>query len=143
MNSVLVDTNVWVDIALKRPDFFEDSLGSVMACVEEGAQIFVVGTSVKDVFYWAERSAGAEAGYRALSMLFDIADVAVVDGPVCKNAVSLERPDYEDGIISACARAEQVEVIVSRDEAAFKDACAPKFTPRELLSHLGYEIVDF
>ena len=119
MNSVLVDTNVWVDIALKRPDFFEDSLGSVMACVEEGAQIFVVGTSVKDVFYWAERSAGAEAGYRALSMLFDIADVAVVDGPVCKNAVSLERPDYEDGIISACARAEQVEVIVSRDEAAF------------------------
>lgn len=51
MNSVLVDTNVWVDIALKRPDFFEDSLGSVMACVEEGAQIFVVGTSVKDVFY--------------------------------------------------------------------------------------------
>ena len=96
MNSVLVDTNVWVDIALKRPDFFEDSLGSVMACVEEGAQIFVVGTSVKDVFYWAERSAGAEAGYRALSMLFDIADVAVVDGPVCKNAVSLERPDYEE-----------------------------------------------
>ena len=102
-----------------------------------------MGTSVKDVFYWAERSAGAEAGYRALSMLFDIADVAVVDGPVCKNAVSLERPDYEEGIISACARAEQVEVIVSRDETAFKDACAPKFTPRELLSHLGYEMVDF
>ena len=142
MNSVLVDADVWVDIALKRPDFFEDSLGSVMACIEEGAQLFVAGTSVKDVFYWAEKSAGAEAGYRALSMLFDIADVAAVDGPVCKSALSLERPDYEDAIVAACAQVEQVDAILSRDATAFEDASVPKYTPRGLLDHLGYEPIE-
>ena len=50
MNSVLVDTNVWVDIVLKRPDFVEDSLGAVMVCIDKGVRLLVVGTSVKDVF---------------------------------------------------------------------------------------------
>lgn len=142
MNSVLVDTNVWVDIVLKRPDFFEDSLASVMACIEEGARIFVAGTSVEDVFYWAEKSAGSSAGYSALSTLLDIAEVATVDGLVCKSALALERPDYEDGIIAACAQAEQVEAILSRDAVAFEGASAPKFTPRALLDHLGYEPIE-
>lgn len=143
MNSVLVDTNVWVDIALKRPDFFEDSFGVVAACIEEGMRIFVVGTSVKDVFYWAEKSAGSDAGYRALNMLFDIADVAAVDAAVCKGALELEQPDYEDGIIAACARAEQVDAIISRDPTAFSDASALKYAPCEFLSHLGYESIEF
>lgn len=142
MNSVLVDTNVWVDIVLKRPDFFEESMGSVMACIEEGVRMLVVGTSVKDVFYWAEKSAGADAGYRALDLLFDIAEVAPVDAPVCKRALSLERPDYEDGTVAACAEVEQVDAIVSRDAAAFNEAAVPKFSPQELLAHLGYESVD-
>lgn len=143
MNSMLVDTNVWVDIVLKRPAFFEASMGAVMACVEEGMRIVVVGTSVKDVFYWVERSAGAAAGYRSLGMLFDIAEVAAVDDLVCKRALSLEKPDYEDGIVAACAQAEQVDAILSRDASAFNELGIPKFAPCELLVHLGYEDTVF
>lgn len=142
MHSVLVDTNVWVDIALRRPGFFEESLGSVMACIEEGMRIFVVGTSVKEVFYWAEKSAGSAAGYQALSMLFDIADVAAVDEPVCKSALALERPNYEDGIIAACAQAEHVDAILSRDVTAFQNALVPKYSPREFIAILGYEQIE-
>lgn len=143
MNSVLVDTNVWVDIVLKRPAFYETSLGAVMACVEDGMRIVVVGTSVKDVFYWAERSAGSAAAYRSLDMLFSIAEVAAVDGLVCKRALSLEKPDYEDGIVAACAQLEHVDAILSRDASAFSELEIPKFEPRELLVHLGYEDTVF
>ena len=139
MNSVLIDTNVWVDIVLRRPAFYDDSMGCVMACIEEGIEVYVVGTSLKDVFYWAEKSARAEAAYRAVSLLLDIAQVACVDGRVCKDALSLERPDYEDGIVAACAALEHVDAIVSRDAAAFDDACVPKFTPAQLIGELGYE----
>lgn len=142
MNSVLIDTDVWVDIALKRPAFFEASMGAVMACIEEGVRIAVVGTSVKDVFYWAEKSAGSSAGYRALAMLFDIAEVAAVDDLVCKRALLLEKPDYEDGIVAACAEVEHVDAIVSRDVSAFGDLPIPKFEPQELIAHLGYQEID-
>lgn len=142
MNSILVDTNVWVDIVLKRPDFFEHSMGAVMACIEENVRLHVAGTSVKDVFYWAAKSAGADAGYRALDMLFDIVEIASVDDPVCKQALLLERPDYEDGIVAACAHVEQVDAILTRDTAAFNDAAVTKLSPSELLGELGYEPIE-
>lgn len=138
MNSVLVDTNVWVDIVLKRPAFFDESMGCVMACVEDGIGLYVVGTSLKDVFYWAEKSAGVEAAYRAVSLLFDLAQVATVDERACRDALSLERPDYEDGIVAACASLEHVDAIVSRDAQAFNDAAVPKYTPAQLIEKLGY-----
>lgn len=139
MSRVLVDTNVWVDIVLKRPQFFDESFGAVLACAEEGAQMLVAATSVKDVFYWAAKSAGAEAGYSALGMLFDAASVSSVDEPVCKQALGLERPDYEDGMIAACALADSVDLILTRDADAFLDLGVRKRTPHEYLEERGYQ----
>ena len=139
MNRVLIDTNVWVDIVLKRPQFFDESFGAVLACAEEGDRMLVAATSVKDVFYWAAKSAGAQAGYSALAMLFETAEVAAMDGPVCERAIDLERPDYEDGMIAACALAESVNLILTRDETAFCNIGIPKLTPHEYLEGLGYE----
>ena len=136
MNSVLIDTNVWIDIALRRPAFFADSMACVMACVEEGVDLYVVGTSLKDVFYWVEKSAGSEAAYQAVRLLLDIACVACVDSRVCEDALSLEKPDYEDGIIAACAALEHVDAIVSRDAAAFTSAATRKLTPSQLADEL-------
>ena len=141
MNSVLIDTNVWVDIALKRTAFYNASMGCILACVEENIPLYIVGTSLKDVFYWVEKSVGAPVAYQSVSLLLDIAKVAVVDEVVCKAALELERPDYEDGIVAACARAEQVSAIVSRDEAAFNNLSIKKFMPAQLLEELGYEPV--
>ena len=143
MNSVFVDTNVWVDVVLKRPAFYDDSMGCLLACIEEGIDVYVAGTSLKDVFYWARKSAGLQAGYRAVSLLLGVATVACVDERVCKDALSLERPDYEDGIVAACATLEHADAIVSRDAAAFNDAGVPKFTPAQLMKELGYERMDW
>lgn len=142
MSKVLVDTNVWVDIVLKRPQFFDDSFGAVLACAEEGARMLVAATSVKDIFYWAAKSAGADAGYAALDMLFQSADVAAVDGPVCKQALGLEKPDYEDGMIAACALADSVDLILTRDADAFLSLGVPKRSPHDYLEELGYEPID-
>lgn len=142
LHSVLVDTNVWVDIVLKRPQFYEDSLGCVMACIMEDVELLVVGTSLKDVFYWADKSAGTQAAYNAVELLLGIAGVATVDEPICRHAQQLERPDYEDGIVAACARAEGVDAIVTRDATAFASAGVGKYAPHELIEALGYEDIE-
>ena len=84
MNSVLVDTNVWIDVVLNRPQFTARSKGALMACAEEGVNMLVAATSLKDVFYFAEKSAGPAAAYAALDLLFELADVVAVDSLVCK-----------------------------------------------------------
>ena len=106
MSKVLVDTNVWVDVVLNRPQFVEASKGAIMACLEDDDEMLVAATSLKDVFYFASKSAGADSGYRAVELILDIATPAQIDAIVCKNALALEKPDYEDGIVAACALAE-------------------------------------
>ena len=139
MSKVMVDTNVWVDIVLNRPDFVEESKGALMACLEDGDKILVAATSLKGIFYFAERSAGADAAYRAVELVLDIATPAQVDALVCRNALALERPYYEDGIVAACMTAERADAIVTRDEGSFNALDVPKYSPREFIADRGFE----
>ena len=142
MSKVMVDTNVWVDIVLNRPQFVAESKGAIMACLEEGDEVLIAATSLKDIFYFASKSAGAEAGYRAVELILEIATPAQVDGIVCGKAISLERPDYEDGIVAACILAEQADAIITRDEKSFNELDVPKFLPASFLAARGYEPLD-
>lgn len=136
MDSVLIDTNIWIDIVLKRPAFFDKSFEALLECIKNDIKLFVVATSVKDIFYWVEKSAGESAAYAAVEELFHMARVASVDEIVCKQALALEKPDYEDGIVAACAIAEGVDAIVTRDKAAFENFDIDKLTPQQLIELL-------
>ena len=142
MSKVLIDTNIWVDVVLNRPQFVEASKGALMACLEDGDEMLVAATSLKDVFYFASKSAGTDSGYRAVELILDIATPAQVDAVVCRNALSLEKPDYEDGIVAACALAEEAETIITRDERAFDGLGIEKCSPGEFLEARGFSPID-
>ena len=141
MSKVMIDTNVWVDVILNRPDFVEASKGAIRTCLEEGDDSLIAATSLKDVFYFAAKSAGTDAGYRAVELVLDIAELAQVDAAICREALTLERPDYEDGIVAACVSAERADAIVTRDADSFKTLGVPKYTPSEFAAAKGYESI--
>lgn len=136
---VLVDTNVWLDLILHRPPFEEDSKGCLMACVEESVDLCVAATSLKDIFYITSKCLDTDKAYEAIRLVLEISNAASVDDLVCRKALELEKPDYEDGIIAATATADKVDAIVSRDVDAFSTLSVSRFTPTEFLEHLGYE----
>ena len=142
MSRIMIDTNIWTDIVLNRPSFVADSKGAIMACLEEEDEVLIAATSLKDVFYFASKSAGAEAGYRAVELILDVATPAQVDGIVCRNAIPLERPDYEDGIVAACLLAEEADAIITRDDGSFNDLDVPKYSPTEFLSARGFSPIE-
>ena len=142
MSKVMVDTNVWVDVVLNRPEFVDCSKGAIMVCLEQGDQILVAATSLKDIFYFAAKSAGTDAAYHAMELVLEIATPAQVDALVCREALALEHPDYEDGIVAACMIAEKADAIITRDTDAFNGLAVPKFTPDEFVASRGFEPVD-
>ena len=143
MSKVMVDTNIWVDVVLNRPQFAPGSKGAVMACLEDGDEVLIAATSLKDVFYFAEKSAGFEAAYRAIELILDIATPAQVDGIVCRKALSLEKPGYEDGIVAACLSAEEADAVITRDERAFNLLEVARYSPDEFIAARGYESVAY
>ena len=142
MSKVMVDTNLWVDIVLNRPQFAAESKGAIMACLEDGNEVLIAATSLKDVFYFAAKSAGSDSGYRAVELILSIATPAQVDGIICRNAIPLEQPDYEDGIVAACMLAEEADAIVTRDEEAFNELGVPKYSPLEYITTCGFEPIE-
>lgn len=138
MNAVLLDTDIWLDIVLDRPEKAY-ALGAAMACQEENIDIYICATSLKDIFYLVNHAHGQAAAYRAIHLLLEIAKLAAVDTAVCRAALGYEVPDYEDGIVTACALTEQVDAVVTRDKASFAGHAFAKYTPQEFVHALGYE----
>lgn len=139
---VLVDTNVWLDLALGRSPFADDAEAAVGICLLDGVEMIVAGTSLKDVFYLVGRLGDAEKAYDAVRRILEVASIGAVDRPVCESALSLERPDFEDGIIAAVALAEQCDVVMSRDASAFRSLPVRRLAPDEFVRDCGYESVS-
>lgn len=138
---VLFDTNVWLDIILGREGFVEVSLTALYDCIDEGDDLCVVATSLKDVFFLVEGLKGADTAYEAVERMMQLARLVAVDDAVCQRALPLERPDFEDGIIAAAAEVEQIECIVTRDEKAFHDLGIHRVSPVEFIKERGTEVV--
>ena len=139
----LVDTNVWLDVITGRESFCETSKAAILACINDEVEVEVVATSLKDIFYLISRYADAQKAYTSVESILSIASVASVDGLVCSQALELERPDYEDGLIAAAAMTERVDCIISRDAKAFESIAIPKYDPVEFLRSQGYEKIAF
>ena len=135
----LVDTNVWLDLALDRSPFADDAEGAVGICLLDNIEMVVAATSVKDVFYLVSKLTNAEKAYDAVRRILEVATIGSVDRPVCESALSLERPNFGDGIVAAVALAEQCDVIISRDDSAFGSLPARRLSPAEFIKDRGYE----
>lgn len=142
MKKILIDTNVLLDIGLEREDH-NAALAVLLACREEKIGMYMCGTSAKDVFYWMAKAYGADEAYVQMGRLFKFVAVATVDETVCKLGLNYERPDYEDGIVTACALAEHVDAVITRDKRSFGGHAFRKFTPQEFVHELGYRDMKY
>ncbi len=140
---VLIDTNVWLDVITGRKPFYYLSKAVILACINDEVDMKVAATSIKDIFYLVARNLDASSAYEAVETILSIANIASVDRLICSQALDLERPDYEDGIIAAVALTENIDCIISRDTKAFQSAAITKYSPAEFLQAQEYEEIEF
>jgi predicted nucleic acid-binding protein len=135
MHKVLLDTNVLLDFfETSRPEH-RTAVDLMTTLLERGTEICVAATSLKDIYDILARHADEAAARRCVSTLIQTVTVLAVDALICQDAAVDAEPDFEDGIILACAGRADVDAIVTRDRDAF--AQAAKMTPAALLARLA------
>ncbi|WP_283169717.1 PIN domain-containing protein [Curtanaerobium respiraculi] len=134
---VLVDTNIILDMAMQnRPDHI--AALQLLDEVEAGdTQAIMAATSCKDVYYVLSKYMGEIDARAYILALMEVFDICAIDRAICLQSALSNEPDFEDGLIRACAENDRVSYIISRDEKAFRKS------PTKRLSAAGYiELLD-
>lgn len=128
---VLLDTNILLDAAIsERPDWqYAVMLLDEIAYGKLDAGI--AATSLKDVYFVLGKYADEQAARQFVRAALDAFTIVDVNAALCRAAAFSDEPDFEDGIIRACAELEGVDFIISRDEAAFTKSPIKRLSARE------------
>lgn len=140
MKRVLVDTNVILDVALRRPAHVEAS-AAVWARVEQRNVIGLLSAhALPTIYYVARKDVGGLRAQQLVAGLVRIFGIAAVDANVVSRALSLGLTDFEDAVTAAAAEAARCELIVTRDSRGFAGSPVKAVTPELALASFDSEI---
>ena len=134
MRTVLLDTNVILDIALKREPFFTNSAEVFRVIEKNHYNAFVSATSINDIYYIARKDKGHKTAIEFIKNLIELVDIAGVDKFVILDAIDSNITDFEDAIQNHAAIKIECDSIITRNKRDFKNSELQIFTPDEFLN---------
>jgi predicted nucleic acid-binding protein len=130
---IMLDTNIILDVLLKRDPFYKDG-AEIFRMAERGEiSAFVTASSITDIFYIARKRIGGESAKDAIKKLLEIVDVVSVIKYDIKKALDLAFSDYEDALQAQCAKKIRANYIVTRNEKDFKISPVKTISPEKFL----------
>jgi predicted nucleic acid-binding protein len=131
--NVLFDTNVILDVLLKREPFYPAASQLLAAVEREEIQGYLGATTVTTLFYLMAKTLGKNAAEENLHLLLRLFSVAAVNQTVVETALDSAFVDFEDAVLYAAAAQAGCNAIVTRNVKDFKASRVPVYAPEELL----------
>jgi predicted nucleic acid-binding protein len=133
MIRVLLDTNIILDIALERGEFYENSKDTLLLINKSKIQAYVTATTVTDIYYILKKSKGHRPSMAFLRNLFDFFDIADVGKETIIHAMTTEMSDFEDAVQVESAKQSDIDIIISRNKSDFLHSGIEVLTPLEFI----------
>ena len=152
-NTIVVDTNVWLDYLLGNRALHEPSKRFIVEAKRQDLPLAIPSHSVKDVFFIFQQQIKAanrvdgkqdaetaalcarSAAWSAIDLIMELATVGPSDQSdawIASKHRSLH-PDYEDDLVIACAMRLDARLLVTNDEAFIKHSPVPTLSARDAL----------
>jgi predicted nucleic acid-binding protein len=131
---VLFDTNVILDVILKRMPFYNDSRSILYMASQREIAGFVSASSITDIYYLTEKTfRNTESAQKAIYKLLEVVYAADTKGQDIKSALKLGFPDFEDAVVCAVAIREKADFIITRNVKDFALSPVRAVSPKEFL----------
>jgi predicted nucleic acid-binding protein len=134
---LLVDTNVVLDLLLRRAPFFGAAQALVAAIETRQAKGLLGATSVTTAYYFTRRAYGDARARRDLADLLALFEVAPVTKAILAEALAAPLADFEDAVLAFAGLHAGATGVVTRDPAGFAGGPLPVYTPAEALALLA------
>lgn len=131
----IIDTNIFLDVLLKREPFYENSRAVLRLCEKKKVLGFLSASTATDIFYLVRRHLhSTELAYQSLGYVLDIVKILAVTNEDVLNAYTQKSPDFEDCLLAVCAKSNGCDGIVTRNKKDFINFGLRLLSPEELLT---------
>ena len=134
---IFLDTNIVLDILLKRQPYFDTSLEAVDKALDEKADMAVSANCITDIFYIAKRQGlnAADIKENLEDFLSFVEIVSVNKGDILR-ALKTECNDLEDELQAQCALKIKADYIITRD-TEFCGYSIRVASPKEFIEYMN------
>lgn len=139
MYRILLDTNILLDSVIPNRPQHDEALALLRWCNGSGDYGFAAATSFNDAYYILCRAYSEAIAHEALENLLGLVAVAPVSAEECDRSLRSNEPDFEDGLVRACAELNGADFIITRDEDAFVGSKVKSVTAKEFLFTVDHE----
>ncbi len=131
--TVLIDTNVILDYVLKREPFAEAARDCLDRLMTGKAKMWLTASTVTDIYYVTRRALHDSAKAKeVVAKLLNAFQIAGVDKSDCLDALDIGISDYEDALVSVCAKKVKADAIVTRNVKDFVGSPVPAIPPKDV-----------
>lgn len=155
-NSIVIDTNVWLDYLFGNRALHEPSKQLIVEAKRQDIPLVIPSHSIKDVFFIfqqqikaANRISGKQSpetaalcarqsAWAAIDLIMELATVGPSDQSdawIASRQRSLH-PDYEDDLVIACAMRLDARMLVTNDMTLIKHSPVPTLSASDALKVL-------
>lgn len=113
---ILVDTNIIIDTLTGREPFRESAEQIFILAANQIEDMYITASSATDIYYLVRKHLhNTEQSKNTMSKLYQLFGILDVTANDCQDALLLDMKDYEDAVISCCAKRNQMDYIVTRN----------------------------
>ena len=131
---LLIDTNVVLDVLLRREPFFRTAAEVLNLAQRDDVREYVSASAITDIYYIANKQLKDRAAVQdLLERLLKIVSVAAVSEQEIRNALNLTWADFEDSVQYSVALLNEMDGIVTRNPDDYQEANMRIWLPEQAL----------
>jgi len=137
---VLIDTNIILDVLLKRGPYYKHSQLVLLAAEEQYIYGYISASAITDIFYVTHKALKSKTEtYALLKNLIGTITIAAVDSDIITDALESDWDDFEDGVQYFVGESIEVDYIVTRNPYDFLSGDTKVVLPEALLNLIAPE----
>ena len=134
MKKIFIDTNVLLNVLLKRPEFHQAAARIWADCESGKAEGYISAISLNNLHFIMVRKAGKNRALESVRIVLNIFKVIPLDDKILRLAAELpHNKDFEDAIQLFSAVQTKVDCITTRDAGHFPNGYLPIISPTDYL----------
>jgi len=133
MEKILVDTNIVLDLLVKREEFYQEAQELFTLADHKDVKLYISSLTIANIHYILTRNLKSDETRKILIKFKVLVEVLPMTDKILELALVSDFKDFEDAIQYHTALEHEMDLILTRNKKDFKKSVLPVLTAKEYL----------